>query len=102
MYGADLEMRAKFKAETNLYPDGLPQDKQDELARRYADIFALFLKHRDQIARVTLWGVTDAQSWLNNFPVPGRVNYPLLFDRQGKPKPAYDAVVEVLKKASAR
>jgi endo-1,4-beta-xylanase len=52
----------------------------------------------DQVARVTLWGVTDAQSWLSNFPVPGRVNHPLLFDRQGKPKPAFDAVVEVLKK----
>jgi endo-1,4-beta-xylanase len=102
MYGADLEMRATFKAETNLYPDGLPKDKQDELARRYADIFALFLKHRDQIARVTFWGVTDAQTWLNGFPIPGRVNYPLLFDRQGKPKPAHDAVLEVLKKTSAR
>jgi endo-1,4-beta-xylanase len=102
MYGADLEKRAKFRAETNLYPDGLPKEKQDQLARRYADVFALFLKHREQVARVTFWGVTDAQTWLNGFPIPGRVNYPLLFDRQGKPKPAFDAVVEVLRKTSAR
>jgi endo-1,4-beta-xylanase len=98
MYGADLEKKAEFKAETNLYPAGLPKEKQDELARRYADIFALFLKHREMIPRVTFWGVTDAQSWLSHFPVPGRVNHPLLFDRQGKPKPAFDAVLETLKK----
>lgn len=96
MYGADLEKKAKFRAETNLYPDALPKEKQDQLARRYADVFGLFLKHRDKVARVTLWGVTDAQSWLSNFPVPGRVNHPLLFDRHGKPKPAFDAVVETL------
>jgi endo-1,4-beta-xylanase len=97
MYGADLEKRAKFKAETNLYPDGLPKDKQDQLARRYADIFALFQKHKEKLARVTFWGVTDGQSWLNGFPIPGRINYPLLFDRQGQPKPAFDAVVATLK-----
>jgi endo-1,4-beta-xylanase len=97
MYGADLEKRAKFKAETNLYPDGLPKEKQDQLARRYADIFALFLKHKEKIARITFWGVTDGQSWLNGFPIPGRINYPLLFDRQGETKPAFDAVVSTLK-----
>jgi len=98
MYGADLEKRAKFKAETNLYPDSLPPDKQAELARRYAEIFAIFLKHRDKIARVTFWGVDDGHSWLNGFPIPGRVNHPLLFDRQRKAKPAFDAVVETLSK----
>lgn len=98
MYGADLEKRAKFKAETNLYAAGLPADKQAELARRYADVFALFLKHRDAIARVTFWGVDDGHSWLDGFPVPGRTNHPLLFDREGRPKPAFTAVVETLTK----
>ena len=46
------------------------------------------------ITRVTFWGVTDGFSWLNNFPAPGRTNYPLLFDREGKPKPAFDAVIQ--------
>jgi endo-1,4-beta-xylanase len=98
MYGADLEKKAQMRAETNLYADGLPKEKQEQLARRYADVFALFVKHRDKITRVTFWGVTDAQTWLNGFPIPGRVNHPLLFDRAGKPKPAFDAVVEVLRR----
>jgi endo-1,4-beta-xylanase len=96
MWGADLAKKVKIKAETNLYPDGLPAEKQQELARRYADIFALVLKHRATVSRVTLWGVTDAQSWLHDFPIPGRVNYPLLFDREARPKAAFQAVVDVL------
>jgi endo-1,4-beta-xylanase len=66
---------------------------QRTLAKRYADIFAVLLKYRDVVTRVTFWGVTDRHSWLNNFPAPGRTNYPLLFDRDGKPKPAFDSVV---------
>jgi endo-1,4-beta-xylanase len=54
------------------------------------------------VGRVTFWGVTDANTWLNNFPIPGRVNYPLLWDRLGRPKPALDAVGEVLRKAARR
>jgi len=67
---------------------------QAALAKRYADLFEVFVKHRQNIGRVTFWGVTDGDSWLNNFPTRGRTNYPLLFDRQGKPKPAFDAVLQ--------
>jgi len=52
------------------------------------------------MSRVTFWGVTDRDSWLNNWPVPGRTSYPLLFDRNGKPKPAFEAVIEQEKLAA--
>lgn len=77
----------------NPYPNGLPKEKADELAKRYSDIFKLFVKHKDSIARVTFWGVHDGHSWLNDRP-PGRKNYPLLFDREYQPKPAFFAVVK--------
>jgi endo-1,4-beta-xylanase len=77
----------------NPYTAGLPDDMQQALARRYAELFGIFVKYRASISRVTLWGVTDGGSWLNNFPVRGRTNYPLLFDREGKPKPAFFAVL---------
>jgi endo-1,4-beta-xylanase len=99
MYGADLNARAKYKSETNLYSNGLPAEKQRELAQRYSDIFKIFVKHRNVLARVTFWGVSDGSSWLDNFPVPGRVNHPLLWDRGGQPKPALDAVVQVLRES---
>jgi len=69
MWGADLSKKAKIRAATNVYPDGLPPAMQEKLARRYADVFALFLKH--DVGRVTFWGVTDATSWLHDFPSPG-------------------------------
>ncbi len=95
--GAEITRRVRPRAAANPYPDGLPADKQQELARRYADIFRLFMKHRDQIARVTFWGVDDGQSWRNGWPVGNRVDYPLLFDRQLQPKQAFDAVIGVAK-----
>jgi endo-1,4-beta-xylanase len=101
MFGADLAARQQFKDTTDIYRNGLPPEQQQQLAKRYADAFALFLKRRDMLTRVTFWGVTDAHTWLNDFPVPGRTNHPLLWDRQGQPKPAFAAVVDVLK-AQAR
>jgi endo-1,4-beta-xylanase len=100
MWGADLTKKATIRAATNVYPDGLPAAGQEQLARRYADVFRLFLKHG--VGRVTFWGVTDANSWLNNFPIPGRVNYPLLWGRDGREKPAFEAVAQVLRKNAGR
>jgi endo-1,4-beta-xylanase len=82
----------------NPYPNGLPDSVQTKLSKAYENLFSLFLKHRDKISRVTFWGVNDGQSWLNNFPVRGRTNYPLLFDRQNKPKPAFYTVIATQKK----
>lgn len=79
----------------NPYPKNLSDEVQLELAKRYEDIFKLFLKHEDKIERVTFWGVTDEESWLNNWPIKNRKNYPLLFDRSHKPKEAYDKIVNL-------
>jgi len=98
--GADVTLRAAARAELNPWPDALPDSVQQALARRYADLFRVFLRHRGDVARVTFWGVTDRDSWKNNWPVPGRTNYPLLFDRQGRPKPAFDAVLDVARAAA--
>jgi endo-1,4-beta-xylanase len=90
---ADVSLKVEDTAKLNPYPNGLPDNVQRALAKRYADLFAVYWKHRDVVNRVTLWGVTDAQSWLNNWPVRGRTSYPLLFDRNGQPKPAFQAVL---------
>ncbi|MGD0620332.1 MAG: endo-1,4-beta-xylanase, partial [Bryobacteraceae bacterium] len=90
---AEVSLSVQARAELNPYAAGLPDSVQDALTKRYADLFAVFLKHKDTVARVTFWGVTDGDSWLNNWPVRGRTSYPLLFDRSGQPKPAFDAVV---------
>lgn len=83
------------KALLDPYRQGLPENVQAQLAKRYADLFSIFYSRRDKLARVTFWGVHDGMSWKNNFPVRGRTNYPLLWDRQLQPKPAFKAVLSV-------
>jgi len=91
---ADVSATQQGSANLNPYTEGLPEAVQQALAKRYGEIFGVFMKHRDAITRVTFWGVTDRFSWLNNFPVRGRTNYPLLFDRDAKAKPAFEAVMK--------
>jgi endo-1,4-beta-xylanase len=90
---ADVSTRAEGSASLNPYPAGLPDSVQQALARQYETLFGVYMKHRDAITRVTFWGVRDGDSWLNDWPIRGRTAYPLLFDRQGKPKPAFEAVL---------
>ncbi len=89
--GADVT--AAERTGMNPYTEGFPDDKQKELAAKYGELFDFFLSEPG-IQRVTLWGASDANSWLNNFPVRGRTNHPMLFDRAGKPKPAFHRVME--------
>ncbi|WP_419211220.1 endo-1,4-beta-xylanase [Maribacter sp. X9] len=93
--GAEISQNFENSEFMNPYPDQLPDSVSNKLAKRYQDIFKLFKKHTDKISRVTFWGVNDGQSWLNNWPIRGRTNYPLLFDRQYKPKAAYQSVMQV-------
>jgi endo-1,4-beta-xylanase len=65
------------------------------LAKRYEDLFPIFYKRRHKIARVTLWGIHDGMSWENDYPIPRRTNYSLLWDRQRQAKPALAAVLNV-------
>lgn len=97
LVGAEVSQSFENSEKMNPYPKGLPDSIQIKLAKRYQDIFKLFLKHQDKISRVTLWGLNDSQSWLNDWPIDGRTNYPLLFDRELKPKKAYDSILSLKK-----
>ena len=96
--GADVNRQMKNDPTMNPYVNGLPDSIQQQLASDYEALFKLLLKHKDKIARVTFWGVNDGQSWLNGWPIPGRTNYPLLFDREFKPKPVFYKVIELKNK----
>lgn len=85
----------EFKKFLDPYPNGLPDSIQTLLTKRYEELFGIFYKRKDKIARVTLWGVQDDMSWKNDYPIPGRTNYPLLWNRDSKPKPALEAILSV-------
>lgn len=98
---ADGNKHRPEMAKINPYADGCPPEILARQAEQYARLFRLFRKYDDVIARVSFWNLHDGQSWLNDFPWK-RVNHPLLFDRRGQPKPAFDAVVKELAAAKAR
>lgn len=62
-------------------------------AQKYAEIFGILRQHRQQVTGVTFWNLSDQQSWLDDYPVKGRKNYPLLFDQYLQPKKAYHEVI---------
>jgi endo-1,4-beta-xylanase len=98
---ADVSLNVASDPKLNPYPNGLPEPVQQELSKRYADLFGAYVKHCGLVSRVTFWGVTDKDSWKNDWPVKGRTNYPLLFNRHAQPKPAFEAVIhEAPKKKS--
>jgi len=96
--GAEISDRAEYRAFMNPYPGGLPDSMQVAMNDRWAEFFDLFLKHEEKIKRVTTWGISDRWSWKNNYPIRGRTDYPLLFDRDYKAKPV---VAEIIKAAES-
>ncbi len=95
--GADVNQNFENSPKMNPYPKELPDSVQTTLAQKYEELFKIFLKHKDKIDRITFWGVADNHSWLNGWPVRGRTNYPLLFDRNFEPKKAYNSVMNLKK-----
>ncbi|MEJ2246162.1 MAG: endo-1,4-beta-xylanase, partial [Acidobacteriota bacterium] len=91
--GANISDSADYSEELNPYVDGLPEGIEKQQADRYVEFFKVFLRHRDLIQRISFWCTGDGESWKNNFPVRGRTNYPLMFDRNYERKACYDAVV---------
>ncbi|TVP52073.1 MAG: endo-1,4-beta-xylanase [Mongoliibacter sp.] len=94
--GAEISDSIEYQQMLNPYTDGLPQEVQEAFNERYMDFFRLFLKYKNEISRVTFWGVTDRYSWKNNFPVRGRTDYPLLFDRDYQPKAVVSDIIELM------
>ena len=93
--GANVSDRAAYQERLNPYKEGMPDSVMLRYNKRYIDLFKLFVKHQDVIDRVTFWGVTDHQSWKNNWPVSGRTDYPLLFDRNYKAKPVVEDILKL-------
>jgi Beta-1,4-xylanase len=96
---ADVNAKVQnSSAKMNPYPNGLPDSVQQLLMNDYVELFKIFLNHKNVVSRVTFWGVNDGQSWLNNWPIPGRTDYPLVFDRNFQPKKIYYQLIDLAKK----
>lgn len=96
MYDPALQ-REEFMRWLNPYAKGLPEDVDQQIADRYEQLMRVIYSKRDKISRVTIWGLHDGVSWKNNYPIPNRTNYPLLFGRNLEKKKAFYQVLNVPK-----
>ena len=85
----------EFETYLDPYKNGLPSDVEAQLNARYKALFELFYAKRDVIDRVTFWGLHDGMSWKNDYPIPNRTNYPLLWNRNLTPKPIIKTISDV-------
>jgi endo-1,4-beta-xylanase len=89
VYPWEKNVRQKRPGEQDTYTPEMEQKQ----AEKYAAYFKVFRKYKNTITGVTFWNTTDKYTWLNHYPVPGRKNYPLLFDENAQPKKAYREVI---------
>lgn len=91
----DVSVYPKEHERRQRRPDDVSEytpEMETKQAAHYQMLFEVFRKHKDKITSVTFWNLSDKSSWLDNFPVAGRKDYPLLFDTNNQPKKAYYAV----------
>lgn len=100
--GANIAANFKYSKEMDPYREAVPDSVQIKWNKRVLDMFSLFLKYSDVIDRVTVWGLNDACSWLNNFPIRGRKDYAVLFDRSDKRKSVVDDMIKMAKNYNSR
>jgi endo-1,4-beta-xylanase len=93
--GARIEQDFEYHKRLNPYPEALPDSIYRKFEQRYLELFSIYRRHRHQMSRITLWGISDRDSWLNDFPVHGRTNYPLFFDRNYAEKPVVSKIIEL-------
>jgi len=89
VYPWEKNRRALRPGET----DALTPEQEQKQSDLYKTVFKIFRKHKDVITGITFWNISDKRTWLDQYPVAGRKNYPLLFDQNMQPKKAYYSVI---------
>lgn len=90
VYPKEHEARARGAKD---FDTSFTREKENAQAEQYRICFEIFRKYKASLTGVTFWNVSDRHSWLDDFPVRGRKDYPLLFDRNFQPKKAFKEVV---------
>ena len=96
--GAAVESNYEYQERMNPFRNGLTPEMEQKQTDFFCKLFDIYLRHAEDITRVTFWGVSDGDSWKNNWPVRGRTDYPLAFDREYRAKPFVKEVVKMAKR----
>lgn len=96
--GANISTQIGYAEKMDPYRNGVPDSVMLKWNKRMMDVFGMFVKYSDVVDRVTVWGLNDQGTWLNNFPIRGRMDYPVLFDRNNNRKAVVDEMIRMAKK----
>jgi endo-1,4-beta-xylanase len=91
----DMALNPEYIRQLNPFAEKIPPKIADAQYAQYKNMFKIFLQYSDKIDRVTFWGISDKYSSKNDFPIPGRTDYPLLFDRNYRAKPVVKELIEL-------
>jgi len=94
--GANISDKFAYRPEMDPMKDGITPEKEKELEQYWVDFYQMLIAHRKDIIRVNFWCLNDADSWRNDFPIKGRTDYATLFDRQNRPKPFVQKLIELV------
>lgn len=101
-HGANVSTSFAYSKKMDPYREGVPASVQQKWNKRVLDMFKLFLKYDDVVDRVTVWGLNDAGTWLNGFPIRGRKDYPVLFDRKNERKAVVNDMIKMANKYNSK
>ena len=90
VYAKEHDARERRPEDANA---AFTSEREQQQIEVYKNSFELFRKYKEHIKSVTFWNISERYSWLDNFPVKGRKDYPLLFDKNLQPKKAFWEVV---------
>lgn len=93
--GANISDNFAYRPEMDPYREGLTPEREAEFENFWINFYQMLLTHKKTIDRVTFWCSNDANSWRNDFPIHGRMDYATLFDRDGKPKPIINKLIQL-------
>lgn len=95
--GANVSDIFAYRPEMDPYREGLSETQSAAFDKFWIDFYTMLLNHKESIDRVTFWCTNDGNSWRNDFPIRGRMDYATLFGRDGKPKPVVQKLIDLRK-----
>ena len=95
--GANISDKFAYRPEMDPYTKGLSKEQNAKMEQFWIDFYKMLIPHHKDILRVNFWCLNDANSWRNDFPIKGRTDYATLFDRQSRPKPVVQKLIDLVR-----
>lgn len=88
------ELDVSVHKDNNSRFETLSSELEEAQARVFKSIYKICREFSEHVTSVTTWGVADDHTWLDNFPVSNRKNWPLLFSETYEPKKGFEAIMD--------